>query len=124
MNNETAKLINVLRRIARAASYASWVKADADAARFCAAQYNRVLARLNELEPNTRGLFAPLPEQSSPDVTRMAARDLTAYFEDDAPESHAWGFALGCSPRRFRARAECFPLAGRHRTFRSVTDNS
>jgi hypothetical protein len=114
MNNETVKLINVLRRIARAASYASWVKADADAARFCAAQYNRVLARLNELEPNTRGLFAPLPEESSPDVTRMAARDLAAYFEDDAPEFHAWGFAWGCRPRAVRARAGCFPVEVRY----------
>lgn len=110
MNNETVKLINVLRRIARAASYASWVKADADAARFCAAQYNRVLARINELEPNTRGLFAPLPETSSPDVTRMAARDLAAYFADEETESYAWGFALGCRPKRVRARAECFPV--------------
>jgi len=110
MNNETVKLVNVLRRIARAANYANWVKADADAARFCAAQYNRVLARLNELEPNTRGLFAPLPEESSPDVTRMAARDLAAYFEDDAPESHVWGFAWGCQPRSARARARCLPV--------------
>ena len=110
MNSETDKLINVLRRIARAASYANWVKADADAARFCAAQYNRVLARLNELEPNTRGLFASLPEDSSPDVTRMAARDLAAYFEDDAPESHVWGFAWGCHPRSVRARGKCFPV--------------
>src|SRR5450432_1433485 len=110
MNNETVKLINVLRRIARAAGYASWVKADADAARFCAAQYNRVLARLNELEPNTKALFATLSEGASPDVTRMAARDLAAYFEDDAPDSHAWGFAWGCHTRAVRARAKCFPV--------------
>ena len=110
MNNETVKLINVLRRIARAAGYAAWVRADADAARFCAAQYNRVLARLNELEPTTRTLFTPLSEESSPDVTRMAARDLAAYFEDDAPELHAWGFAWGCQPRRVRARVGCFPV--------------
>lgn len=110
MNNETVKLLNVLRRIARAAGYASWVKADPEAARFCAAQYNRVLARLHELEPNTKGLFVALPEESSPDVTRIAARDLAAYFDDDAPEPHAWGFAFGCRPRAVRARAECFPV--------------
>lgn len=113
MNNETVKLVNVVRRIARAASYASWVKADADAARFCAAQYNRVLTRLGELEPNTRGLFAPLPEDSSPDVTRMAARDLAAYFEDDAPASHGWGLAWDCRPIAVRARARCFPVSTR-----------
>lgn len=110
MDNETVKLINVLRRIARAAGYAAWVRSDADAAHFCAAQYNRVLARLNDLEPNTRALFAPLAEDSSPEVTRMAARDLAAYFEDDAPEQHTWGFAWGCHPRAIRARARCFPF--------------
>ncbi|HXM36958.1 MAG TPA: hypothetical protein VN920_17305 [Pyrinomonadaceae bacterium] len=113
MNNETVKLINVLRRITRAAGYAAWVKADADAARFCAAQYNRVLARLNELEPNTRALFVPLPEESSPDVTRMAARDLAAYFEDEAPEPQAWKFAWGCHPIAVRARARCSPVSVR-----------
>jgi len=35
MENEQAKLINVLRRIARAAGYAAWVKAQPDAAKFC-----------------------------------------------------------------------------------------
>lgn len=113
MNNETVKLINVLRRIARAAGYAAWVRSDADAARFCAAQYNRVLARLNDLEPNTRALFAALPAESSPEVTRMAARDLAAYFEDDARESHAWAFGWGCHPRATRARAGCFPVSVR-----------
>ena len=113
MNNETVKLVNVLRRIARAASYAAWVKSDADAVRFCAAQYNRVLARLNELEPNIRSLFAPLPDDSSPDVTRIAARDLAAYFEDEAPESSVWGFAWGCHPRAVRARAGCIPVTVR-----------
>jgi len=113
MNNETMKLVNVLRRIARAAGYAAWVKSDAAAARFCAAQYNRVLVRLNELEPNTKSIFAPLPEESSPDVTRMAARDLAAYFEDEAPEPEAWGFAWGCQPRAMRARVRCAPLSAR-----------
>jgi hypothetical protein len=113
MNNETAKLINVLRRIARAAGYASWVKSDAETARFCAAQYNRVLARLNAIEPDTRTLFVPVSPESSPDVVRMAARDLAAYFEDDAPEPPVWGFALGCQPRKARTRVECFPLSVR-----------
>ena len=48
-DREIAKLINVLRRIARAASYAAWTR-DVDAARFCVLQYNKVLARLSELE--------------------------------------------------------------------------
>src|SRR4030095_10371029 len=46
MGRETVKLLNVLRRIARAAGYAAWVKADPGATQFCVAQYNRVLTRL------------------------------------------------------------------------------
>ena len=47
MEQETVKLLNVLRRIARAAGYAGWTKAGPDATQFCVAQYNRVLARLS-----------------------------------------------------------------------------
>ena len=42
MEQETVKLLNVLRRIARAAGYAAWTKAGPDATQFCVAQYNRV----------------------------------------------------------------------------------
>ena len=51
MEQETVKLLNVLRRIARAAGYAAWNKSGPDATQFCVAQYNRVLTRLSELEP-------------------------------------------------------------------------
>ena len=105
MEKETIKLINVLRRIARAAGYAAWVKSDPDAARFCAAQYNKVLSRLLELEPDLRTIFAPLARDASPEVTRIAARELAAYFEDEAPEPHAWKFAWGCGSGSMRGRA-------------------
>lgn len=108
MEKETVKLINVLRRIARAARYAASVKSDPETARFCVAQYNKVLARLSELEPGVRTLFTPLPENASPEVTRIAARELAAYFEDETPETHAFRFAWGCGPRRSRARG--FPF--------------
>ena len=108
MEKETIKLINVLRSIARAAGYAAWVKPEPDAASFCANQYNRVLARLGELEPNIKTLFTPLPKGASPEVARTAARELAAYFEDEAPESRPSEFAFGCRPRGMRARARCF----------------
>ena len=111
MENETIKLVNVLRRIARAAGYMAWIKSDQQAARFCVAQYNRVLSRLGELETGVKTLFTPLPEAASPEVTRMAARELLAYLEVDAPELHAWGFASRCVPRELRAR--CFPVSVR-----------
>ena len=102
------KLLNVLRRIARAAGYAAWTKSGTDATQFCVAQYNRVLARLTELEPAVKPLFTPLNESASPEVTRIAARELLAYFEADEPE-FAHGFYFGCRPRRSRVR--CVPIA-------------
>ena len=100
MEKEKVKLVNVLRRVARAAGYAAWVKREPDAARFCVTQYNKVLARLTELEPNLSALFTPLAEDSSPEVVRVAARELGAYFEDEAPETDVFRFAFGCGPRR------------------------
>jgi len=85
-NREVIKLTNVLRRIARAAWYAAWRNSEPDAARFCASQYNRVLARLEAIEPAITPLFAPLPESASPQLIRMAAIELAAYFNDE-PES-------------------------------------
>ena len=108
MEQETVKLLNVLRRIARAAGYAAWNKSGPDATRFCVAQYNRVLARLSELEPAAKPLFAPLSESASAEVIRIAARELLAYFEADEPE-HARGFYFGCGPRR--ARVRCVPIS-------------
>lgn len=103
MEKETTKLLNVLRRIARAAGYTEWTKSGPDAARFCVSQYNKVLARLTELEPSLKTLFTPLADDTSPRVTRIAARELLAYFEADEPD-FAWAypraFAFGCRPRR------------------------
>ena len=108
MEKETVKLLNVLRRIARAAGYAAWTKSGPDATQFCAAQYNRVLARLSELEPAIKPLFTPLSESASPEVTRIAAKELLAYFEADELE-FARKFYFGCGPRR--ARVHCVPVS-------------
>ena len=112
MEQETVKLLNVLRRIARAAGYAAWTKAGPDATQFCVAQYNRVLARLTELEPSVKPLFTPLNESASAEVIRIATRELLAYFEADEPEAvrgFGRGFYFGCGPRR--ARVTCVPIS-------------
>ncbi|HYV05126.1 MAG TPA: hypothetical protein VFB82_11090 [Blastocatellia bacterium] len=101
-DREIRKLVNVLRRIVRAASYASWRQAEPDAARFCVSQYNKVLARLVELEPAAAGLFTTLPEAASPEVTRMAAYELAAYFEDEAAPERGHHRARHCGGRRVR----------------------
>ena len=105
MEKETVKLINVLRRIGRAAGYAAWAKPEPDAARFCVNQYNKVLARLAEIEPGLKTLFNPLPEETSPEVVRLSARELRAYFEDEVPEPDIFGFTFGCGSKRMRARS-------------------
>ena len=113
MEKETVKLLNVLRRIARAAGYAAWTRAGADATQFCVAQYNRVLVRLSELEPAIKPLFAPLPESASAEVIRIAARELLAYFEADEPEFVPFvprSFKRGCRSRRARLRWAPFSL--------------
>ena len=107
MEQEIVKLLNVLRRIARAAGYASWTKAGPDATQFCVAQYNRVLARLTELEPSVKPLFTPLNDSASAEVIRIAARELLAYFEVDEPEvvrGFGRGVYFGCGPRRRRVK--------------------
>jgi hypothetical protein len=111
MQQETIKLVNVLRRIARAAGYAAWVKSDPDAVRFCSRQYNKVLARLTEIEPSVKSLFTPLSEDASAEVTRLAARELASYFEDEAPEAQRWRHARRCGSRGARPRA--YPFAVR-----------
>lgn len=114
MEQETVKLLNVLRRIARAAGYAAWSKPGPEATQFCVAQYNRVLARLSELEPSVKPLFASLNESASAEVIRMATRDLLAYFEADEPEfAQGFGraFEIRCKPRMRRVR--CAPITVR-----------
>jgi hypothetical protein len=111
MEKETVKLLNVLRRIARAAGYAAWTKAGPEATQFCVAQYNRVLARLTELEPSVKPLFTPLNDSASAEVIRIAARELLAYFEADEPElvrGFGRGFYFGCGPRK--TRVKCVPI--------------
>jgi hypothetical protein len=81
---EIAKLVNVLYRIARGANYVVMTgSGDPQAARFCVAQYNGVLGRLTEIEPAVGQAFAPLAPGASPEVCRIAARELAAYFEDE-----------------------------------------
>lgn len=109
MEKETVKLLNVLRRISRAAGYAAWTRPGPDATQFCAAQYNRVLTRLAELEPAVKPLFTPLSESASAEVIRIAARDLLAYFQADEPERiRGFGRAFYFEPRR--KRIKCIPI--------------
>src|SRR6185436_13602371 len=71
---ELVKLINVLRRTSRMALQSEWTGGKEDAAAFCTEQYNRVLARLKELDPGVGVVFESLAASSSLTVVAMASR--------------------------------------------------
>src|SRR5262249_42208137 len=80
---EIAKLVNVLRRTSRMALQSEWTGGAEDVAAFCIDQYNRVLARLKEIDEGVGAVFDPLPAGSSLTVAAMACRQLAAYYEDE-----------------------------------------
>ena len=89
---ELVKLINVLRRTSRMALQSEWTGGGKeDAAAFCTDQYNRVLARLKEMDPGVSVVFEPLPAGSSLTVVAMASRQLAAYYEDELGPARGFG---------------------------------
>jgi hypothetical protein len=88
---EIAKLVNVLRRTSRMALQSEWTGSSQDVARFCVEQYNRVLARLREIDEGVATVFDPLAEGSSLTVAAMACRQLAAYYEDEVGGRSGWG---------------------------------
>lgn len=101
---EIEKLVNVLRRTARTATQSEWMGTSQDAAVFCIGQYNRVLQRLKEIDPELAPIFEELPETSSLGVAGMACRQLAAYYEDEVrgPHRHWRGYGIGLDPEAFR----------------------
>ena len=101
---ELAKLINVLRRTARMALQSEWTGGGQDSAGFCAEQYNRVLARLKEIDANVSTIFEPLPAGSSLSVVAMACRQLAAYYEDELGSTKGFGKVYGSvfDPQMFK----------------------
>jgi len=88
---EIAKLVNVLRRTSRMALQSEWTGGNEDVAAFCIDQYNRVLARLKEIDTDVGSVFDPLAAGSSLTVAAMACRQLAAYYEDEVGRSGGWG---------------------------------
>ena len=103
-DKELAKLVNVLRRTSRMALQAEWTGGNEDAAAYCTDQYNRVLARLKELDPGVGAVFEPLPAGSSLVVVAMASRQLAAYHEDEvgSQRGHGYARAYAFDPSKFR----------------------
>jgi len=103
-DKEIAKLVNVLRRTARMAMQSEWTGGSQDAGSFCVEQYNRVLARLKEIDAEITPIFAPLPHDSSLSVAAMACRQLAAYYEDEVGGHRGWGraYGIGIDPDTFK----------------------
>lgn len=97
-DKEIQKLVNVLRKTARMAQQAGWTGNESTTSTsFNVDQYNRVLARLIELEPTVESVFQPLEEDASLSVIAMACRQLAAYFEDEVKVGASWGKAYGAA---------------------------
>src|SRR5258708_37788192 len=101
---ELVKLINVLRRTSRMAMQSEWTGGKEDAAAFCTEQYNRVLARLREIDAGVGSVFDPLPLGSSLTVVAMASRQLAAYYEDELGPAKGFGrgYGFGFDPKMFK----------------------
>jgi hypothetical protein len=101
---ELVKLINVLRRTSRMAMQSEWTGGKEDAAAFCTEQYNRVLARLREIDAGVGSVFDPLPAGSSLTVVAMASRQLAAYYEDELGPAKGFGraYGFGFDPKMFK----------------------
>jgi len=101
---ELVKLINVLRRTSRMALQSEWTGGKEDAAVYCTDQYNRVLARLKEIDPGVAKVFDPLPAGSSLTVVAMASRQLAAYYEDELGPAKGFGrgHAFAFDPSMFK----------------------
>jgi len=103
---ELKKLINVLHRTARAAVRMQWMGAGQSEARFAVMQYNKILARLVEIDPNLKGVFESLAEDSSLTIVAMACRQVVSYYEDEVRterEGGGWGiFGAGVEGGQFR----------------------
>jgi hypothetical protein len=101
---ELGKLINVLRRTGRMALQSEWTGGKEDAAAYCTDQYNRVLARLKEMDAGVGTIFEPLPAGSSLTVVAMASRQLAAYYEDELGPTKGFGSPYGFAfdPKTFK----------------------
>jgi hypothetical protein len=93
VQGETGRLVNLLRQTARMSLQAEGTVAERDTAAFCANQYNRILARLMEIDDAVSRVFVPLETDSSLQVAAMACRQLAAYYEDEmrwSPGRRTW----------------------------------
>ncbi len=99
MERELKRMAAVLHQIAHDAGCALLCRDAAETARFCTAQYNRIHARIAELDPSLTALFGPLPNNATAGQVRIVARALAASIKEKT------------RAERKRARAACLAFA-------------
>ena len=88
---EIAKLVHVLQQTARMAFQSEWTgSGSSDAAALCVNRHNKILARLDELDPGLAAVFEPLPADGSLTAAAISCRQLAAYFEDEIGWTSRW----------------------------------
>lgn len=99
MEQELKRLAAVLHQIAHDAGCALLNRGAAETARFCTAQYNRIHARIADLDPALSALFGALPEKATAGQVRIVARALAASIKEKAraerKKTRAEGFDFG-----------------------------
>jgi len=112
-DTELRKLINVLYRTGKMAYRVQWSESGEESARFCVEQYNRILARLRELDPEVAGIFVPLESNASLTVIAVACRQVVSYYEDEMRDKGIHHdrepFDFGFRPGRGAGAAFCMP---------------
>lgn len=82
MERELRRLAALLHQIAYDAGCALLRRGHTETARFCTDQYNRIRARIAELDPELAALFGPLPEDAHAGQVRIVARALAASIKE------------------------------------------
>ena len=97
MEHELKRLAAVLHQIAHDAGCALLKPGAPDAARFCTTQYNRVHARIAEIDPDLTALFGTLPDEATAGQVRIVARAMAASIKEKTrtARKNAWAECLG-----------------------------
>ena len=82
MEQELTRLAAVLHQIAHDAGCALLGRDPAETARFCRAQYNRIHARIAQLDPTLTTVFGPLPDAATAGQVRIVARALAVSIRE------------------------------------------
>lgn len=107
MERELKRLAAVLHQIAYDAGCALLGGGAAETARFCTAQYNRIHARIADLDPALSTLFGALPNDATAGQVRIIARALAASITEKTrtERKNAWAecfaFAWPCGSLKF-----------------------